>query len=179
MGRAAWPKRRGRVNEGATAGSRIAFMLGLPQGFPKGSAHLALHYLAHRQAARETACMVQEDRRKKRSSDPLVALHYQLAEARREGEHEAMVIADSSGVMVAGSGAWPTCEELAAYAPLLLEQGHAPALSSRVESLRQEVSVHAMRVAEQTVFLCARGGRKSRETLSRAAEGISRILTAA
>src|SRR5215472_4561954 len=64
---------------------------------------------------------VLEDRRRKRSRDPLVALHYQLAHARSEGRLEAIVVADDSGVVVAGAGAWAVCEELAAYAPLLVQ----------------------------------------------------------
>src|SRR5215472_11586768 len=63
------------------------------------------------------------ERRHQRSNDPLVALHYQLAQAGREGKVDAMVVADDSGVLVAGAGPWASCEELAAYAPLLA-QGH-------------------------------------------------------
>lgn len=57
-----------------------------------------------------------EERRRKRSSDPLVALHYQLSYARLDGAADTLVLADDSGVMVAGSGPWAACEELAAYA---------------------------------------------------------------
>src|SRR5208282_2231924 len=64
-----------------------------------------------------------EDRRRKRSQDPLIALHYQLAHARQDGELEAIVLADTSGIVVAGAGSWATCEELAAYAPLLAREG--------------------------------------------------------
>ena len=49
-----------------------------------------------------------EDRRRKRSDDPLVALHYQLAHARSEGRLDAIVVADDTGVVVAGAGAWAT-----------------------------------------------------------------------
>ena len=62
-----------------------------------------------------------DDRRRRRSSDPLVALHYQLSSARTRGDLDAIVVADPSGVVVAGAGSWPLCEELAAYAPLLAE----------------------------------------------------------
>jgi len=47
-----------------------------------------------------------DDRRHKRSGDPLVALHYQLAHVRSEGRLEAIVVADGAGVMVAGAGGW-------------------------------------------------------------------------
>ena len=58
------------------------------------------------------------ERRKQRSADPLVALHYQLAQSRSRSAVEAIVLADTSGVVVAGAGSWVICEELAAYAPL-------------------------------------------------------------
>ncbi len=56
------------------------------------------------------------DRRRRRSEDPITALHYQLSFARAEAELEALVLVDDSGCLVAGAGAWPLCEELAAYA---------------------------------------------------------------
>src|ERR1700734_4346550 len=103
-----------------------------------------------------------EDRRRKRSGDPLVALHYQLAYARKDGGLDAIVVPDPAGVVVAGAGSWATCEELAAYAPLLARPSHtdplSPPVASRVESLRSEVGIHAMLIDGQEVLLCARGG---------------------
>src|SRR5579863_4613643 len=101
-----------------------------------------------------------EDRRRKRSVDPLVALHYKLAYARKNGSLDAIVVADGSGVMVAGAGSWATCEELAAYAPLLAEAPDAMSgvTASRVESMRRQVDVKRLEVDGQEVLLCARGG---------------------
>ena len=102
-----------------------------------------------------------EDRRRKRSQDPLVALHYQLAQARHEGRLEAIVIADDAGVVVAGAGAWAVCEELAAYAPLLAQgvwTEPGMATQSRVAELRTEVDVQPVELDGQRVLLCARGG---------------------
>ncbi|HVY47147.1 MAG TPA: hypothetical protein VHB21_14770, partial [Minicystis sp.] len=59
------------------------------------------------------------ERRRRRSHDPVTALHYQLAFTRSEAGLDAVVLVDESGCLVAGAGAWPACEELAAYAPLL------------------------------------------------------------
>ena len=123
-----------------------------------------------------------EDRRRKRSQDPLVALHYQLSHARHEGKLEAIVVADDSGVVVAGAGAWAVCEELAAYAPLLaqgvwVEPGMAR--GSRVAELRTEVDVQPVDVGGQKVLLCARGGWGRAMAMERAAAGVARILTAA
>jgi hypothetical protein len=123
-----------------------------------------------------------EDRRRKRSQDPLVALHYQLAQARHEGRLEAIVIADDAGVVVAGAGAWAVCEELAAYAPLLaqgvwVEPGMAR--GSRVAELRTEVDVQPVEFEGQRVLLCARGGWMRAMAMEKAAEGVARILSRA
>lgn len=131
------------------------------------------------------------DRRRRRSADPLVALHYQLSETRSRGELDAIVVADASGVVVAGAGSWPVCEELAAYAPLLAEGSWASmtdSVTSRVETLRRDVEVRALMVGGQEVLLCARRhhrgeGREATEGVERdldqAAAGIRRILLAA
>ncbi len=133
--------------------------------------------------------MTQEDRRRRRSSDPLVALHYQLSSTRARGELDAIVVADASGVVVAGSGSWPVCEELAAYAPLLADGAWAQMsdnVSSRVDALRKDVEVRAISVAGQEVLLCARRQRRNAEPgegvardLDQIADGIARSLTAA
>jgi hypothetical protein len=120
-----------------------------------------------------------EDRRRRRSEDPLVALHYQLTQARQEGHLEAIVIADDAGVVVAGAGAWAVCEELAAYAPLLAQGVWTePGLpgGSRVAELRTEVDVQSVEIEGQRVLLCARGGRMRTVSMDRAAEGVVRIL---
>lgn len=121
--------------------------------------------------------MTQEDRRHRRSADPLIALHYQLSSTRARGELDAIVVADASGVVVAGAGSWPVCEELAAYAPLLADGSWAlmsDSVSSRVESLRKDVEIRAISVGGQEVLLCARRQRKG-ET-GKVAEGVTRDL---
>lgn len=132
-----------------------------------------------------------DDRRRHRSSDPLVALHYQLSSARARGDLDAIVIADPSGVVVAGAGAWPVCEELAAYAPLLAEGqwgSMSSQISSRVEELRKEVDVRSVLIGDQEVLLCAKQRSRSEAVeqiaasergLADAARGITRILTTA
>jgi hypothetical protein len=135
---------------------------------------------------------VLEDRRRKRSTDPLVALHYQLAHTRHDGELEAIVVADSAGVVVAGAGSWATCEELAAYAPLLAQDvwnegvwnegvWTEPGLGrgSRLSELRTEVAVRPVEVDGQQMLVCARGGVTRCAMMERAAAGVARILKAA
>ena len=100
-----------------------------------------------------------DERRRRRSSDPLVALHYQLSSARS-----------------------PVCEELAAYAPLLADgdwSSMSNDVSSRVEALRHEVNVRTVNVAGQDVLLCTRQKRRDPQAdqfVDQAARGITRIL---
>jgi hypothetical protein len=132
-----------------------------------------------------TTATVTDERRSKRSNDPLIALHYQLAQARTEASLEAVVVADESGLVVAGAGTWAMCEELAAYAPLLAQgQWSEPGLddTSRVAELRGEVDVQPVDVDGQTVLLCSRGGLRrvaAMAAMERAAVGVARILRVA
>jgi hypothetical protein len=129
------------------------------------------------------------ERRKKRSLDPLVALHYQLAHAKTDGALDAIVLADTAGILVAGAGSWVVCEELAAYAPLLAHELGQPigmALPSRMEAMRDDVDVRAMSVQGQPMFLCSFINRSARarahrplsrsEATDQAARGVTRIL---
>jgi len=122
------------------------------------------------------------ERRKKRSPDPLIALHYQLAHARTDASLEAIVLADTSGVVVAGAGSWVVCEELAAYAPFLANESEV-ALPSRMESLKGDLDVRTMQAAGQPMLLCAlspkgklRPGAARNEAAERCAAGVARIL---
>jgi hypothetical protein len=123
-----------------------------------------------------------DDRRRKRSQDPLVALHYQLALTRNEEHLDAIVVADDCGVVVAAAGSWAACEELAAYAPILSggawsEPGARD--TSRVAELRGQVDIQPVNVDGGTVLLCSRGRTARAGAMDRAAAGVARILSAA
>jgi hypothetical protein len=121
-----------------------------------------------------TPTMAQE-RRKRRSTDPLVALHHQLAQSKSRSRVDAIVLADSAGVVVAGAGSWVVCEELAAYAPLFAQTGDD--LPGRVAGLRAECEVRAMTAGGQPMLLCAMGKSSARtQAADLAAEGVVRIL---
>ncbi|MFO0760699.1 MAG: hypothetical protein U0359_29745 [Byssovorax sp.] len=122
------------------------------------------------------------DRRRKRSDDPITALHYQLSFSRNEASLDALVLVDDSGCLVAGAGAWPLCEELAAYAPLLShpEAIRNGALGSRLSALSAEVEVRTVLIDGCEAVICGRGGGAARSSiLARAAAGCRRILGAA
>lgn len=116
----------------------------------------------------------QAERRTHRSDDVMTALHYQLAFARHEGGIEALVLTDATGCLVAGAGAWPTCEMLAAYAPLLATP-HAKVDEDLVD--RASVEIRKLMIDGSEVLLCARGGGAARtSSMARAASGCRRIL---
>jgi hypothetical protein len=123
------------------------------------------------------------ERRLRRSEDPITALHYQLAHARHQAGLQAMVLVDDCGGVVAGAGAWPLCEELAAFAPLLVDTGALiqTAAATAVDALRSEVSLRPLSLNGAEVLLAARGqaGADIDDSLSRAARGCLRILGAA
>jgi hypothetical protein len=122
----------------------------------------------------------QQDRRRRRSPDPVTALHYQLASTRRLGGLDAVVLVDDSGCLVAGAGAWPACEELAAYAPLLEDPTKIVrrAVSQRIGELSERATTHVVDVDGIEVLLSCRGGGADRAMfLEMAARGVRRILS--
>jgi hypothetical protein len=122
------------------------------------------------------------ERRRHRSDDLITALHYQLSTTRAEARLDAVVLVDDSGCLVAGAGAWPACEELAAYAPLLANPGavQSAAVGTRIAALSEDVEVQRLTVDGVEVLLCGRGGGRSRgASIARAATGCARILRAA
>ncbi len=124
------------------------------------------------------------DRRRRRSDDPVTALHYQLSYTRGVGAFDAVVLVDDSGCLVAGAGAWPTCEELAAFAPLLADRSAIvnDSLDSRIAELGADVEVKTVWLDGCEAVICGRGSRGASrmsraESIERAADGCRRILT--
>jgi hypothetical protein len=122
------------------------------------------------------------ERRRRRSEDTITALHYQLSAARSDGKLDALVLVDDRGCLVAGAGAWPVCEELAAYAPLLADPvvSTTAAVGSRIADLSTQVEVRALPLGAAEALLASRGGGPDRSSfVARAAAGCQRILRAA
>jgi hypothetical protein len=118
------------------------------------------------------------ERRRRRSDDAITALHYQLSHTRTEARLEAVVLVDDTGCLVAGAGAWPVCEELAAFAPLLADRrvvGSA-AVGSRLAAIEPDVFVRQLSVDGCEALLCGRGGEPRAELIARTADGCRRIL---
>jgi len=109
------------------------------------------------------------ERRTRRSDDVMTALQYQLAFARHEGGFDALVLADPSGFVVAGAGAWSTCELLAAYGPLLGQES--------LPDATLDIEVYKVMIDGSEALLCSRGGAAPSEPLlGRTATGCRRIL---
>ena len=130
--------------------------------------------------AEQDADTTSAERRRRRSEDPITALHYQLAATRWEANLDALVLVDEAGCLVAGVGSWPVCEELAAFAPLLADPGaiRSAGLGTRLAALSPDVELLRLSVDGAPVLLCGRGGNDRRgSSIERAAAGCRRILS--
>jgi hypothetical protein len=120
------------------------------------------------------------DRRLRRSDDTITALHLQLSHARFCGQLEALVLVDEVGALVAGAGAWPVCEELAAFAPLLADEDAPLHDEARkvTDELRPSIALFPFSIDGTAVLLAARGAvtPSTAPVLSQAASGCLRIL---
>jgi hypothetical protein len=113
------------------------------------------------------------ERRSIRSADPLVALTLMLDAARSAGKLSALAVSDSSGCLVAGSGAVRACEELAALAPLWAKKG----VNDAAPLEPPHAEVQRLRVDGVEVLLAASGDADGRSaSLLLAAQGCRRIL---
>lgn len=121
------------------------------------------------------------ERRKQRSTDPIIALHYQLQAVRAAASLDAVVLVDDTGCLVAGAGAWPICEELAAFAPFLADGTavRSQHVASQAAKLGRQTHVKPMSVDGMDIVLCAKGGngKDVSSQMSRAASGCHRILS--
>lgn len=112
------------------------------------------------------------DRRHGRSNDTFVSLCRLLDAARRDSGLAAVAVADTSGCLVAGSGAAQLCEELAAISTLPANDPRLDELGFRGEKppVRQllidgyEVSISALGAAQDLDY-------------TRLSDGCRRILT--
>lgn len=115
------------------------------------------------------------ERRDGSREETLTSLGRLLDSVRREADFDAVAVADETGVLVAGAGAWARCEELAAVAPLSLAANDT--VPTRVDVLARRMEVRRLMVDGVQVLLCGQGGRSSApEALTRAAAGCARIL---
>lgn len=117
------------------------------------------------------------ERRNDRSRDSLVALSRLLEAVRKRSKLEALAIADESGALVAGAGAYRACEELAAFGAVLAGRAANDVVPCRMDVVARRTEVRRLNIDGVEVLLCGRGDTAPRERgLAIAAAGCERIL---
>lgn len=115
------------------------------------------------------------ERRQRRSRVVPTALLYQLESAVKEGEMEALVLANDDGLLLASIGDDAVCEELGAYAPLLYQEGFGLELPDHLRDA--SIVVHPTRIDGQHVFVASKGGNNQKVYhLVRSVRGVERIF---
>ena len=118
------------------------------------------------------------ERRRKRSTFTGLALQYYLRSVAERNRVVAMVVADATGLLVAGSMRGPEAEELAAVSPMLLRRNEGAASLAERYDLPMQVAQFSME--GQSLYLCAVGEReRCTGGLNEARAGIERILSVA
>jgi hypothetical protein len=136
---------------------------------PRNLSELAQLYQAIRTMSHRP---LETDRRHGRSSDTFVSLCRLLDATRRDSGLSAVAVADTSGCLVAGSGAARLCEELAAISTL-------PANDPRLDELGfrgVKPPVRQLMIDGFEVSISALGEAKDSDYL-RLSDGCRRILT--
>ena len=114
------------------------------------------------------------ERRKDRCETTLGALSRLLEAARRRAETEALLVCDSAGLLVAGSGPAQLCDELAAHAPLVQALPANDTVANSLTALERRLRVQRLCIDGLEVIVC--GTAADREVLSAVAAGCERIL---
>jgi hypothetical protein len=118
------------------------------------------------------------ERRTSRSPDALVALSRLFEAFRRREGLSAVVLADESGLPIAGAGPFLRCEDLAARCAVL--DAARPAndtIPCRLDVVTRTARIRRLSVDGIEVLLCAEGdGGTTTPALDAAAAGCQRIL---
>jgi hypothetical protein len=123
---------------------------------------------------------MRKERRVRRATTTTLALNYQLDQCCKEGDMEAMVVADSDGLPLAGAGDAYACDEVAARMVLV-----GPRISSFDGTLlgdqkQWNVQMTKVRIDGTELLVCAVGGTAAarKKQIARGAAGALRILAA-
>jgi hypothetical protein len=120
------------------------------------------------------------ERRLHRSDDALSALTRLLEAARARAGLDALAVADTAGLLVAGAGAAQTCEELAAWAPVMARAAANDATPAASAPFGGGTSTRRVFVAgSEIVVACLGQARSAAEELDVVSAGCQRILSPA
>ncbi len=118
------------------------------------------------------------ERRHETRRGALESLHRLLDSVRRSGGLEAIAVADATGCLVAGAGAWRACEALAAWAPVLGANAANDVMPTRLDVLARRTDVRRLAIDGIEVLVCGRGDPEHRApALAAASSGCERILS--
>lgn len=117
------------------------------------------------------------ERRRHRSDDTLSALTRLLEATRARTGLDALAIADTAGLLVAGAGAAQTCEELAAWAPVVAQNPANDAGPGLGAPFAGRTSLRRLCVGgTEIVVACLGKSRGAAEELDAVSAGCQRIL---
>jgi len=118
------------------------------------------------------------ERRSRRTSDVMEALHYQLDACRLDADLDAVVVADEHGMCLASSGSPRTCLEIAARLPIIGRK--TSDWKGTLLGARGQIAIAMKRISfeGQSLYACTVGGPADKHDaeLSRAELGVRRIL---
>lgn len=108
------------------------------------------------------------ERRVQRSANPADALATWLEASRQRGNLRSLALADRLGILVAGAGPSRECDELAAWAPLVLGGGGVA---------EGGIELSGVKLPGFDAYVCTAGEvGPDRQLLHETAEGCARIL---
>jgi hypothetical protein len=124
---------------------------------------------------------MRKERRRRRAQTVTLALSYQLDECCRDGEIEAMVVADGDGLPLAAAGDVFACDEVAArmvHVGAKIKEFNGTLLGG---GCRWDVQMTKVCVDGSDLLVCAVGGtaEQRKRQIARGAAGAVRILNAA
>jgi len=123
---------------------------------------------------------MRKERRNRRANSVTLALSYQLDDCCKDGQIQAMVIADGDGLPLAAAGDAFACDEVAARIVLVGPKIREFAGTIFGGGSRWDVQMTKVDVDGAELLVCAVGGTAAerKRQMKRGAEGALRILAA-
>lgn len=121
---------------------------------------------------------IERERRRRRSDNTTLALHYQLEACRRAARLDGLILSDADGFCLATSGDPQACQEVAAQLPFIgrkVRDFEGVLLGS---DGGWRICMHRFGVAGGELYLCAIGPRSAERDrqLALSRGGVRRIL---
>ena len=117
------------------------------------------------------------ERRRDRTNETLSALTRLLDAARKRSGLEALAVAETGGMLLAGAGPARLCDEMAAWAPLASRPAENDAVPCKLDVFERRALVQRLAVDGVELVVCGLGdGEGTRRELGAVAEGCTRIL---